>query len=193
MISRHPPTHNPAHQLDQKPRQSKTIHTPKHYSPSIPPKRRHRYAPSSPGQSTPLSAQLHPRQPQRQSIPTTASLTHSLNRPVRPHLHPVQKPFSKAALQLPQITHVKLEGLRLIDVTRRLPGLDIQVVDGVLVEGLGALARQEVRQPRGVGQPEDAPSATCQYEEKKGGEGEGGKLTTARSSARTQWRCSRAS
>jgi hypothetical protein len=57
-----------------------------------------------------------------------------------------------------QVAHLELEGLRLIDVARRGLGVDVQVVDGVRVEGLGALAGEDVRQARGVGQAEDAIS-----------------------------------
>ena len=44
-------------------------------------------------------------------------------------------------------------------MTRWMPSLDIQVVDRVLVERLGALAGQDVRQAWRVGQAEDAPSS----------------------------------
>jgi hypothetical protein len=57
-----------------------------------------------------------------------------------------------------QVAHLKRQGPRLVDVTRRLSGLDIEVVHRVGVERLGALAGQDVRQTRWVGEAEDAPS-----------------------------------
>jgi hypothetical protein len=57
-----------------------------------------------------------------------------------------------------QVTHLKLEGLRLIDVAHRSLGVDVEVIDPVRVEGLGTLAGEDVRQAGGVGQAKDAPS-----------------------------------
>ena len=57
-----------------------------------------------------------------------------------------------------QVAHLELQGLRLINVALWVSGLDIQVVDAVVMKCLGFLARQDVREPGRVGEAEDAPS-----------------------------------
>lgn len=58
-----------------------------------------------------------------------------------------------------QVADLELEGLRLVDVTLRASGLDIQVVHRVLVKGLGPLAGKNVRKAGRVSEAEYAPSA----------------------------------
>jgi hypothetical protein len=95
-----------------------------------------------------------PPTPNTLSKPKSSQNTTYHLRPPPQHLH-----RARATLPLrPEVAHLELEGLRLVDVTPRVLGLDVQVVDGVLVERLGALAREDVREPRRVRQAEDAPS-----------------------------------
>jgi hypothetical protein len=60
-----------------------------------------------------------------------------------------------------QVVHLKLKGLRLVNVTLWVPGLDIQVVDRVGMESFGSLAGEDVRETGRVGETEDAPSNAC--------------------------------
>ncbi len=122
------------------------------------------------------------------------------------------RPVPRATLRLgPQVIHLKLEGPRLIDVAPRLARIDVQVVvNGVLVEGLGALARQDVREAGWVRQAEDAPAlASCQFwsqisdggrwgmgykgDPSKKKKKRGKRLTKAPRLAHKRWRYSRAS
>jgi hypothetical protein len=57
-----------------------------------------------------------------------------------------------------QVAHLELQGPRLVNVALRVSGLDIQVVDSVMMKRLRPLTGQNVREPRRVGEPEDAPS-----------------------------------
>jgi hypothetical protein len=60
-----------------------------------------------------------------------------------------------------QVVHLKLEGLRLVNVTLWVPGLDIEVVDRVGMESFRSLAGEDVRETGRVGEAEDAPSNRC--------------------------------
>jgi hypothetical protein len=60
-----------------------------------------------------------------------------------------------------QVVHLELEGLRLVNVTLRVSGLDIKVVDRMGVKGFGPLAGEDVRETGRVGEAEDAPSNGC--------------------------------
>jgi hypothetical protein len=60
----------------------------------------------------------------------------------------------------PEVVDLEAQARRFVDVTCGPHGARVDVVDGVGVEGVSFLAVQDVREAWGVGEPEDAVSAS---------------------------------
>lgn len=104
---------------------------------------------------------------------------------------PLPRVGTPAPLTLwPQIVNVIIEVLRLNDVSPRLAGVSVYVVDRVLVKGVVVLASQDVGESGGVRQSKDAPPVHLSVHHHEYGHRE---LTRACAEASRQWQCSQAS
>jgi len=109
----------------------------------------------------------------------------------QPGLHHSRRKFSILCLGT-QVVNAVGHARRNVDVSRRVLGVDVEVVrgKGVLVEGARLLAVKEVRKSGRIGQAEDAPSVTVSI---PGRPCRRKRPTRARAWGRTRWRCSPAS